>query len=86
MAGKPEGIATERLRKDLIVAAVVDNVPRAPVVVEAGTACGRAVGVNIVDSRTASDTTIDCPGRADRANEKTVGGRSVDSQGLGKTG
>ena len=78
MAGKPEGIAFECLRKDLIVA-VVDNVPRAPGVVVAGTACGRAVGVNIVDSRTASDTTIDCPGRADRANERTVGGRSVDS-------
>jgi hypothetical protein len=49
VAGKREGIATERLRKDPIVAVVADNVPRAPVVVEAGTACGRGVGANIVD-------------------------------------
>ena len=86
MAGKREGIATERLRKDPIVTAVVDNVPRAPVVGEAGMACGRAVDANIVDRHTASDTTTGCPGRADRANERTVGGTSVDSQDLGKTG
>lgn len=87
MAGKREGIATECLRKDPIVTAVADDVPRAPVVVEAGMGCGRAVDANTVDRRTASNTTTDCPGRADREeNERTVGGTSGDSQDLGKTG
>jgi hypothetical protein len=77
---------TEPLRKGPIVAVVADSVPRAPVVVEAGTARGRGVDANIVDRRTVSGTTTDCPGRTDRANERTVGGRPVDSQDLGKTG
>lgn len=86
MAGKREGIATERLRKDPIATAVVDSVPRVPVVSEAGTACDRAADVNIVGHRTVSDTTTDCPGRLDRANERTVGGTPVDSRGLGRAG
>jgi len=85
VAGKHEGITTERLRKDPIVAAVADNVPPAPVVGEAGTACGRAVDANIVDRRIASNTTTDRPGRADRANERTAEDMCVDSQNLGKT-
>ena len=85
MVGKREGITAERLRKDPIVAAVADNVPQAPVVGEAGTACGRAVDANIVDRRTGSDTTSDRPGRTDRVNERTAGGTYVDSQNLGKT-
>jgi hypothetical protein len=85
VAGKREGIETERPR-DPIVTAAADNVPRAPVAAEAGTACDRVVGADIVDPRIASDTTTDCPGRTGRVNEKTVVGTSVDNQDLGKSG
>lgn len=85
MAGKREGIAIERLRKDPIAAAVADNVPQAPVVAEAGMPCGRTVDANIADRRTAANTTTDCPGRIDRVNERTVGGTSIGIQDLGKT-
>lgn len=67
------------------MAAVADNVPPAPVVGEAGTAWGRAVDANIVDRRTASNTTTDRPGRADRMDERTAEGTCVDSQNFGKT-
>lgn len=86
MAGKREAIATERLKKDPIAAVVADNVPQATVAAEAGMVHGKAVDDNIVDPHTASNTTIDRPGRADRVNEMVVGGTSVGNWGLGKTG
>lgn len=86
MAGKREAIATERPKKDPIVAFVADDVPRATVAAEAGMVHGRAVDANIVDPHTASNTTTDRPGRADRVNEMAVGCTSAGSWGLGKTG
>ena len=86
MAGKREEIATEHPKKDPIVTAAADNVPRAPGAAEAGTTCGRVVGADIVDLRTASDTTTDCPDRIGRVNGKMVVGTSVGSQDSGKTG
>lgn len=49
---------------------------------------GRAFGAadaSIVGPRTAPGTATDRPYRADRVNERTVGGMSADNQGLGKT-
>lgn len=64
----------------------VDKVRRATVVVGAGMAYGKTVDVNIVGPHTASSTTVGHPDRAGKVNERTVGGTSVDSQRLGKTG
>ena len=66
--------------------AVADEARWATVAVEVGMACGKAADACTADPHTASSTTTDYLDLVGTANERMVEGRSVGSQGLGKTG
>lgn len=85
MAGKHEGTAPERPRKDSIATAVAGNLPQTTVAAEDGMGCGKAVGACIVDHHTAWNTTTDHPDRPGRVGERVAGGTCADSYDLGKT-
>lgn len=84
-AEEHEGTAPERLRKDLIVAAVADNHPQTTAAAEAGMVCGNAVDASTVDHYTAWNTTSDHQDRPGRVSERTAGDRQVDSYDLDRS-